>query len=167
MRATVVLPVPGAPVKIRWWLTAPTDRPALRRHSLTWISSISARTSPFTPARPIIESSSPSSRSTRSSSCWVAPSIALMPTRLACTPSPASITVTVAPSSMTVPGEATFSIRHPSIDPRQPRSKRMPTPCVSCTQHDRIDGALCDATAMPASPVRVTSQRSSVGFAAW
>ena len=55
MRATVVLPVPGAPVKMRWWLTAPTASPALRRHSLTWISSISARTSLLTPARPIID----------------------------------------------------------------------------------------------------------------
>jgi hypothetical protein len=162
----VVFPVPGAPVKIRWWDTVPTERPALRRHSLTWISSMSARTSALTPARPIIESSSPRSFSTWSVSCWVEPSIALTPTRLATTPSPASITVGLAPSSISMRGLAVLSIRQASIEPRQPRSTRMPTPCVSWIQQDRIAGALCDATAMPASPVCDTSHRSSVGLAA-
>ncbi len=133
---------PGAPAKIRWWLTAPTARPASRRHSLTWISSMSARTSALTPARPIIASSSASSFSTCSGSCWVAPSTAARrPWRVPAAPS-ASTIVGVAPSSSWMPGAAVSSMRHSSTRPPQPRPKKMPDALRVVDPASRIVGAL-------------------------
>ena len=164
----MVFPVPGAPVKTRWWLTAPTASPALRRHSLTWISSISARTSALTPARPIIESSSASSVSTFSASCVVAPSTALDADPRPVAGSSAASAMVGRGALVEVDAGRRGVLDPAALDrPAQPRPNMMPTPCVSCTQQSVIVGALWCATEMPASPVREISQRSIVGRPAW
>ena len=58
-RATVVLPVPGEPVKTRWRRTEAALSPASWRRRPTSIMSVSARTSRLTLSRPTSASSSP------------------------------------------------------------------------------------------------------------
>ncbi len=57
-RATVVLPVPGLPVKTRWRLVSMVGRPRSARSCWTWSRLVRRRTSAFTWSSPISASSS-------------------------------------------------------------------------------------------------------------
>ena len=64
MRATVVLPVPGLPVKTMWYVIGGTLSPWARRASFTFARLTMRLTSSFTPSRPTRESSSARTSST-------------------------------------------------------------------------------------------------------